>query len=294
MFSYSDFLNKPTTFRSLCGLSVEDFLVLVPLFETEFENYMHYKTFNKKPRLNKYVQRKKDVLETIEEKLFFILCYMKNNPTQTYFAASFGLEQDIANKWIHLLLPIAQKSLDLYAPAERIEDLPPIPLVIIDATERRIQRGTYDQEIYYSGKKKAHTVKNIALVAPNRKILYIGPTVEGKRHDKILADEARLPKDIEIYADLGLAGMQKTHPKFQMPHKKPKNKELSDEQKKENRKFSSERVLVEHVFGSVKILRIVKDVCRNYKFGFLHLAFRFACALHNFKEEQRTLNLNCS
>lgn len=294
MLAYSTFSSKPVRFLSLCGLSVEDFLVLVPLFETEFENYMHYKTFNKKPRLNKYVQRKKDVLETIEDKLFFILCYMKNNPTQEYGAASFGLEQGAANKWIHLLLPIAQKSLNHHAPAERAETLPSVPLIIIDATERPIQRYVYEQERFYSGKKKRHTVKNLAAITPNRKIVYISPTVEGKKHDKTIADEAGLPKDIDIYADLGFAGYQKTHPKMQMPHKKPRNKELSDEQKKENREFSSERVVVEHVFASVKILRIVKDVCRNYKFGFLHAAFRFACSLHNFKVEQRTQKLTCA
>jgi DDE superfamily endonuclease/Helix-turn-helix of DDE superfamily endonuclease len=294
MFTYSAFSNAPDRFLSLCGVPVEDFLTLLPTFEIEFENYMRYKTFNKKRRLNKYTQKKKGILETIEDKLFFILCYMKNNLTQEFCGACFGMEQEMANKWIHTLLPIAQKSLSLYAPAERIEDLSPTPLIIIDATERRIQRSVYDQQIYFSGKKKAHTVKNIAAVTPNRKIPYIGPTEVGTKHDKILADDMRLPKDIDVYADLGFLGLKKTHPKVQMPHKKPKNKELSEEQKQENTEFSRKRVVVEHVFSSVKILRIVKDVCRNYKFGFLHAAFKFACTLHNFKVEQKYQKQTCS
>ncbi|MHC5731657.1 MAG: transposase family protein, partial [Nostoc sp.] len=40
---------------------------------------------------------------------------------------------------------------------------------------------------------------------------------------------------------------------------KPRNKELTTDQKKSNKAFSSKRVFVEHRIRSVKIFRVVQD-----------------------------------
>ena len=40
------------------------------------------------------------------------------------------------------------------------------------------------------------------------------------------------------------------------PHKKPKNRELSESQKEENKNFSSSRILIEHLIRLVKIFQI--------------------------------------
>jgi hypothetical protein len=79
------------------------------------------------------------------------------------------------------------------------------------------------------------------------------------------------------------------------PKKKPKNDELSAEEKFINKIFSSVRIVVEHVFSGVKRCRIVKDVYRNLKKGFNDLVMEIACGLHNFRQEFRhpveTINL---
>ena len=79
------------------------------------------------------------------------------------------------------------------------------------------------------------------------------------------------------------------------PKKKPKNDELSAEEKFINKIFSSVRIVVEHVFSGVKRCRIVKDVYRNLKEGFDDLVMEIACGLHNFRQEFRhplkTINL---
>ncbi|QFS50482.1 transposase family protein [Nostoc sphaeroides] len=46
------------------------------------------------------------------------------------------------------------------------------------------------------------------------------------------------------------------------PIKKPRNKELTSDQKKSNKAFSSKRVFVEHRIRSVKIFRVVQDKFR--------------------------------
>ena len=77
--------------------------------------------------------------------------------------------------------------------------------------------------------------------------------------------------------------------------KKPRNGELSTEEKFINKIFSSTRIIVENVFSGVKRCRITKDVCRNLKKGFADLVMEIACGLHNFRQDFRhsveTINL---
>ncbi len=64
--------------------------------------------------------------------------------------------------------------------------------------------------------------------------------------------------------DLGFYGFENLYEcrKLKMPHKKPKGKELTKEQKDENKQLSSERVIVEHSIGGLKRYRILSDRLR--------------------------------
>jgi hypothetical protein len=68
----------------------------------------------------------------------------------------------------------------------------------------------------------------------------------------------------------------------QQPTKKPRGKELTPEQKAENRTISQERIGVEHSLGGIKIFHIVSSVFRNIKEGFDDLVMEVACGLFNF------------
>jgi hypothetical protein len=108
----------------------------------------------------------------MEEKLLFIVVYQKTPPWHTMPGWHFGLSQPQANYWIHLLLPVLQRALaDLgLAPECEASRVAESPLALegaselaIDGSERRRQRpqDTVAQKEHYSGKKKAHTDKNI-------------------------------------------------------------------------------------------------------------------------------------
>jgi len=71
-----------------------------------FPLHFEYKTLKGAYHQRKYSPRKTEYLPTNADKLFFILIYLKNNPLQEHHAAAFGLTQDMANKWIHLLINI--------------------------------------------------------------------------------------------------------------------------------------------------------------------------------------------
>lgn len=48
-------------------------------------------------------------------------------------------------------------------------------------------------------------------------------------------------------------------PQISTPQKKPRNKELTEEQRQANQEFSSGRVFVEHVIRVVKIFRVAQE-----------------------------------
>jgi transposase len=91
-----------------------------------------------------------------------------------------------------------------------------------------------------------------------------------------------LPK-IKISADSGYQGIAKLHEKSSLPKKKSKKNPLSDEDKKRNKEISSERVLIENVFGELKRFRIIAEKYRNRRKRF---GIRFTIIASIFNKHQ--------
>jgi len=239
-------------------------------------------------------------LQGIEEKLLFILFHLKTYPLQEVLGHLFGFSQGQANVWVHRLSEVLQSALEQsgHRPARLPEDMltrlaeeEPQRLGI-DGTERRIQRPQDDgeQRQHYSGKKKAHTVKNNLVAGlDDRQVKYLSATHEGKKHDKKICDEdgVRTPGNSDLYRDSGFQGHAMDGVVIHQPKKKPRGGELTIEQKEHNRLISSVRVVIEHVISGVKRCHIVKDVFRNTTYGYSDTAIALACGLHNFRSDCR-------
>ena len=162
----------------------------------------------------------------------------------------------------------------------------------VDGVELEIQRpGEYEeQKRWYSGKKKMHSVKNLVITDKKKHILVLSESVEGKTHDKKLLDDAHIPwyPDSQAMMDLGFVGY--AHPNLQlvMPTKKPYKKDLSEEQKAQNKIVSSIRIGVEHAIGGIKRNHIVHDLFRNHKDGFMDQVMLVSAGLHNLRIDSRT------
>nr|VFK28155.1 MAG: DDE superfamily endonuclease [Candidatus Kentron sp. LPFa] len=146
------------------------------------------------------------------------------------------------------------------------------------------------QKEFYSGKRKTHTIKNNLVIGiEDRQIKYLGGTHEGKKHDKKICDEEEIkcPKNSVCYRDNGFQGYEMEGIDIREPKKKPRNGELTEEEKNNNKLISSLRVIVEHVISGAKRCRIVKDVFRNTKLGYDDLAMEIACGLHNYRSHFR-------
>jgi len=114
--------------------------------------------------------------------------------------------------------------------------------------------------------------------------MFLSQTYAGSVHDKKICDEQplHLSQGLTLWQDTGFIGHCPNGVKIRMPKKKPKGKELTSEQKQENREISKFRVLVQHAICGAKHCRIVKDRLRCHKAGFDDLIMELACGLHNF------------
>ncbi len=278
-------------FKALTSLSLEEFEALLPDFDKVWLAHINQFTFDGLPRVRPYKPSEKEPLPSSREKLFFILIYLKTNVLQEYHAAAFGLPQATTNHLIHLLEPLLRQCLEAHKPAtseqELQEKLQEGKEYLADVTERPIQRDTYNQQPYYSGKKKMHTIKNLVITCFFGFILFVSPTAKGHIHDKKIADDLSIKIPINLYVDLGFYGLKSENYQIIIPHKKPKKKILTKIQKKENQILASKRVRIEHHFAHLKTLRIIHDKNRNYKTNFRENVMLTACCLHNFRLQFR-------
>lgn len=215
--------DRPRDFLAATGLKLEEFEKLLAAFEVAYQKcYPSELTLEGKRRQRRPGGGAKGTLPSFADKLLFILVYQKTQPLQTIHALQFGLSQPQAHYWLHHLLPVLQHALEALGlkperDASRVAAHPLTleggPDLAIDGTERRRQRPqeVTDQKEHYSGKKKAHTDKNILLVNEHTgKVVYLGPTVVGKMHDKKAADEAAIayPLNATLAKDTGFQGYE--------------------------------------------------------------------------------------
>lgn len=234
MLRYIELEEKPREFLAVTSLTAEEFQSLLPTFEKCYEL-----TSKPKPKPSKKKKQRakgggrKAKLQAIENKLLFILAYQKTAQLQTLHGLQFGLSQGQTNYWIHRLLPVLQLSLsELGMKPERVGKKVADTIeagegganLSLDAAERLLQRPINDekQREKYSGKKKTHTDKNLVLVNENtKKVVFLSKTVEGKKHDKKLADESRIsyPSNASLTQDTGFQGYQPKGVLSQQPKK---------------------------------------------------------------------------
>ena len=221
-------------FLALTGLTLKEFNELLPPFATAYQRRQaRDKTLTGQPRQRVAGGGRRSVLESMEQKLLFILVYQKTYALQVVQGGLFGMSQAAANQWVHRLLPILQEALtelgvmperegSAFAQAEHSS--PEVADYIIDGTERRRQRpkSPKKQALHYSGKKKAHSDKNIIIVnTRSKRVGYLGPTQAGKIHDKKMADDEHIsyPPDTRLHKDTGFQGYEPDVAETRQPKK---------------------------------------------------------------------------
>jgi hypothetical protein len=296
-------LKHPELFQYVIGVTFEQFRAILPKFSASLRQEEHKRAYSF-VRLRDVGGGRKATLKGDCAKLFFILFYYEVYPTFRFAQAMFGFDKRNIQLWVRFLSPVLFNGLGYELSLKRrlhrinsieswIMEYPQLKEFLVDATEREIQRPKDDnlQKYYYSGKKKKHTVKNQLFVDPNSKrILYVSSSVEGKRADKTLFEDdpttLYLPEGSVGMGDKAYLKAEEVNPHLRMviPKKKPPGKELTEEEKQNNRAISSIRVRVEHPISYLKHFNILSQRFRgrvtNQKN--LDLPIKTIAAIYNF------------
>src|SRR5499433_1058366 len=104
---FTDVQSRPTEFLDLTSLTLDEFQLLVSPFETAFHARMVAWRLDGKPRSARQFSIYKNCpLPTPEDRLLFILTYLKTYALQVMHGRLFGMSQSKAHQWIHVLLPV--------------------------------------------------------------------------------------------------------------------------------------------------------------------------------------------
>ncbi len=301
MFSSLSNLEKaqknPRIFRWLTGISLSDFQNLVPVFSICVQEALFAKRSAKEQEWHIFERIiggwPKWLLATPEEQLFFILAYVRLYLTFEMMGFFWnGTSKWRTHDWVMKYLLVLQATLwrKLMLPKRKIgniedfiREFPDLKDFFLDGSERKIQRPKKwkIQEKYYSGKKKAHTVKNGVIADKKKRILFLSETVEWKKHDSPILEEMGIEwlsqvKEMLGYGDTAFVKFKE----ILTPKKATKLHPLTPEDKEMNRQISQIRVIIEHTFSysGWKRFCIVRDPLRNRIYG------NFQTVKMNFKD----------
>ena len=103
---FADLRSRPMEFLDFTSVTLDEFQQLVPPFEAAFHARMAAWRMDGKPRTARQFSVDKNCpLPTPEDRLFFILVYLKTYALQVVQGRLFGMGQSKAHQWIHVLLP---------------------------------------------------------------------------------------------------------------------------------------------------------------------------------------------
>jgi len=204
-------------------------------------------------------------------KLLMTLLYLRQNTSATVVGQMFGFSADSVEK---NALPEVLAALKELFPAARWEAVKrhrsekwnpdEVDKIIVDSFETPIPRPSNNerQKRVYSGKKKRHTLKSQVYTDQKGRILDVSSGHRGPKSDVKIWNETELPNEIKEKPKLGDKAYIGADKPTQIPKKKPKGGELSEEEKADNRLISQERIYVEHGIRKIKGYRVVRDEFR--------------------------------
>jgi hypothetical protein len=287
MLRYDDLCRHPEVFPSLTGLTRAAFDALVPRFEQAERSLRAGSATTRRegqPRVNA-PGAGQPYAHDARTRLLMALVWLRVYPTYALLGFFFGLHKRNAQLNVRAALE-ALDALDdfpfdspgpgrekLRSSAEVMTAFPQVRLVI-DSKEQRINRptGYAEQKPYYSGKKKAHTLKTQVAVGPCGRIESVSASVPGgANHDlpllrgsglleKLAAGEAAM-------VDKGYVGVGKYYPDVAVviPFKASRHHPLTEEQKAYNRLVARYRIVVEHTNAQLNRFTVLRQVFRGQK-----------------------------
>ena len=274
---------SPSVFRHLTGVTVGVFDELAATVVPAVEDARR-KTLDRPDRERAVGGGDTFDLPVIDQVLLAVV-WLRQYPTNEVLGFLFGVSDSTASRAIaRCVAALERAGMDTMRMPDpgrgRRKKLPtvladtPGLAVVIDTFEQRTHRPKRRQRAYYSGKKKAHTLKSqLGVDEDTGRVVDVSDSAPGPWSDmKVLKKSRllkRLPKGVGGIGDLAYVGMGELHPDGlgASPRRKPRGKERPPEDRRYNRAFSRRRIVVEHTIGRLRTYRAVSHVNRHSRKG---------------------------
>ena len=293
MITYDRLRQRPAAFRSLTGHTPEQFEALYADFAPAHEQRRRAATTTRRERRprQRAVGAGGQYRHDLRTRLLIALFWARVYPSFEVLGFFFSLDKtnvhDIVTDIFATLATLAQFPYErpaadrkkLHSPAAVMDAFPDVRLVI-DCKEQRIRRPKSSKEDdrqkpYYSGKKKAHTLKTQIAVEPDGRIGHVAASVPGgAHHDVNVARQTRVletldPEDEAAMVDKAYVGLDKDYPEhtLYLPYKARRNHPLTEEQKAYNQHLSRYRIVVEHTNAQLNQFQVLAQVYRHARDG---------------------------
>jgi hypothetical protein len=273
----------PSVFRAMTGLTVAAFDALAEELVPAFHAARHQRL--DRPGRRRAVGGGDHFDLDPADQLLLTVVWLRHYPTQEVLGYLFGASDSTAlravARWLPLLEQSGRDTMRMPDPGRgRRKKLPqllaetPGLAVVIDSFEQRVQRPRRHQRAYYSGKKKAHTLKSqVAVDEETGRVVDVAGSRPGRWADlKVLRRsrlKSRLPGGVGALGDLAYVGIADWHPQGlgATPRRKPRGQPRPEADRQFNRAFARRRIVVEHAIGRLRRYQSLSQVDRHRRRG---------------------------
>ncbi len=219
------------------------------------------------------------------DQLLLTVVWLRHYPTQEVLGFLFGVSDTAALRAVRRCLPLLERAgrdtMRMPDPGRgRRKKLPalladtPGLAVLVDTFEQRTRRPRRRQRAYYSGKKRAHTLKSqVAVDEETGRVVHVADSRPGPWPDiKVLRRSGLrglLPRGVGVLGDLAYVGVAAWHPEGlgAAPRRKPRGRPRPAGDRRYNRAFARRRVAAEHAIGRLRRFRALGETNRHRREG---------------------------
>jgi hypothetical protein len=269
----------PAAFRCMTGLTVAAFDQMLPELLRAF-------AADRRRRLDRPDRRRApgggdDFDLAAADQFLLTVVWLRHYPTQEALGYLFGVSDSTALRAVRRCLPVLEAAgrggMRLPDPGRgKRKDLPrllrdtPALAVVVGTFEQRTQRPRRRQRAWYSGKKKAHTLKGQVAVDEDGRVVGVaasrpGPWADLKvfRRSGLAGRLARAGVGaLGERAYVGIGGLRRGL-RGATPRRKPRGRQRPPGDRLYNRAFARRRVRVEHAIGRLRRYQSLSQVDRH-------------------------------
>jgi hypothetical protein len=305
--TYNKLLKHPHAFKSLTGLSIDEFDELYSRFEPAWEQAEAQRL--NRPNRQRATGGGGTYVLCGRSMLLMVMIWLRLYLTTDALGALFDLNKSTISRngrrVLKVLHEISAPTLQWPQPpskgrtlAEAIQLYPDL-LAVVDVTEQVILRpqDPKREHEHYSGKRRLPTAKNGLLVNEVGEIRAVTRSFPGRTHDLTLIRQSgvlnNIPAEVLLIGDSAFNGLQNDLPNHRVAtaHKAERNHPLTLDHKLANHELSTQRIIVENVIAHLKKFRVLAERFRHTLDSAHSAAFAVVAALVNRRTQLRLQRL---